>query len=288
MKQILPKLIGRTFNVIATVFPRFSRNTTFQLLCRVKRLPVSEEGRVFFDSGETIWQDVEGYNSVLHRWGEGPRKVLFLHGWMSNSQRWKKYVESMDPELYSCYALDAPAHGDSVGNYLNLEIFRQAYEQAIHTIGDVDVVVGHSFGNLVAGYQYLYDPSVTVKNYIVMGSIEGLNPVLEYCRDLMALSPFMIRNLGKRFNEVLKLPHPEITMRHFFRKVNKPILVIHEESDLITPIEPIREAVSEAKNIKTHYTNGLDHTLKSEEILNLVKDFIEEQSNKEKHVLERI
>jgi len=288
MKQLLPKIIGRTFNLLTPVFPKYTRNRAFDLLCRIKHIPVTETGRKFFDAGETIWMEISGTKTALHRWGKGPANVLFLHGWMSNSQRWKKYVESLDPELYSCYALDAPGHGDSYSNYMNIEIFRQAYEQSVKAIGEVDVVVGHSFGNLVAGYQYLYRPSVAVKSYVVLGSIAGLEPVFEYCREKMDLSPRMINNLGVRFNEVLKLPHSDITMKHFFRKLDKPVFLIHEETDTITPIAPIKEAASEAKNIEFHYTNGLDHTLKSDEILNLVLKSIETQSKTGRHVLERI
>ena len=288
MKQLVPKIIGRIFNVLAPIFPKYTRNRAFDLLCRIKHIPVSESGRKFFDSGETIWLEVAGTKTALHRWGKGPVKVLFLHGWMSNSQRWMRYVESLDPELYSSYALDAPGHGDSYSNYMNIEIYRQAYDQSVQTIGEVDVVVGHSFGNLVVGYQYLYKPSVAVKSYVIMGSIAGLGPIFEYCREMMELSPGMISNLGVRFNEVLKIPHQDINMKHFFRKLDKPVFLIHEETDTITSIGPIKEAASEAKNIKFHYTNGLDHTLKSDEVLKLVLNFIETQSKIGKHVLERI
>jgi pimeloyl-ACP methyl ester carboxylesterase len=274
--------------MLSPIFPKLTRNIAFELLCRVEKIPVREEGQVFFDSGETHWLQIAGYRTALYKWGNGPKKVLFLHGWTSNSQRWKDYVESMDPNEFSCYALDAPGHGTSEGNYLNLEIFREAYEKSLEITGPLDVLIGHSLGNLVAGYQFLHKANTVVKSYVIMGSPSGMEALFDYFEDILGLSPRMLRNLGIKINEVLKIPYESASMEQFFRRLDKPLLLIHEESDAITPIGPIREAAKHALQIETFYTNGLDHTLKSSDVLRKVISFIDKQTKKEEYVLERI
>jgi pimeloyl-ACP methyl ester carboxylesterase len=288
MGKLIPKIIGGLLNILTPIFPKFTRNKAFNLLSRVKRVPISEEGQIFFSKGETHWLKVASYKTALHKWGNGPKKVLFMHGWMSHSQRWKLYVESMDPNKFTCYALDAPGHGASEGNFLNLEIYREAYEETLKFTGPVDVLVSHSFGNLVAAYQFLYEPELPVASYVIMGSPSGMDAIFKYFEDILGVSTRMLRNLSIKINEVLKLPIDEISMRNFFEQLDKPALLIHEESDRITPIAPIKVAASEVKNMETHYTNGLDHTLKSPEILDRVNIFINKQTKKELHVLERI
>lgn len=288
MKKLIPKIIGFFLNVLTPLFPKMTREKAFNLLCYVKMIPISEEGKQFFSKGETQWIDVSGTKTALHKWGGGSKKVLFLHGWMSHSQRWRDYIESLDLTEYTCYALDAPGHGASEGNKLNLEIYREAYEKTLEVTGPISVLVCHSFGNLVAAYQFLWRNDVAVASYIIMGTPSGMDAIFDYFEDTLGLSPQMLKNLALKINEVLKLEYDKVSMANFFRNTDKPILLIHEETDIIAPIVPIKEAVSEGKNIETHYTQGLKHTLKGPEILALVNGFINEQTKIEKHVLERI
>jgi pimeloyl-ACP methyl ester carboxylesterase len=284
MKQIIPKIIGFLLNIFTLIAPRVTRNYAFELLSRVKRVAVSEEGRQFFASGQTHWLNVFNEKTALHQWGFGPKKVLFLHGWMSHSQRWSAYVASLDPAVFTAYALDAPGHGVSKGKKLNLERFREAYVQALKVTGELDTVVCHSFGNLAVIYQYLLDPEVKVKSYVLMGSPSGMEAILNYFIQVFGVSPAMLKNLCVRIDEVLKMPHESINLANFFSKVDQPVLVVHEETDTITPIEPIKQAVLEGNFIETYYTSGLNHTLKDEAVVSKIKNFIVEHSNELAHV----
>ncbi len=288
MKKLMPKIIGFSLNVLTPLFPKMTREKAFNLLCHVQRIPISEQGNLFFSKGKTQWIYVSGTTAALHKWGTGSKKILFLHGWMSHSQRWRDYVESLDLTEFTCYALDAPGHGASKGNKLNLEIYREAYEKTLEVTGPINVLVCHSFGNLVAAYQFLWQNDVAVASYVIMGTPSGMDAIFNYFEEALGLSSRMLKNLALKINEVLKLKYEKVSMVNFFRSIDKPILLIHEETDRITPITPIKEAVSEAKRITTHYTYGLDHTLKSPEVLELVTNFIQRQTKTEADVLERI
>ncbi|NNM07917.1 MAG: alpha/beta hydrolase [Flavobacteriaceae bacterium] len=288
MKKILPKIIGGILNILTPIFPKYTSDFTFNLLSRIKRVPVSEEGQLFFSTGDTTWLQVAGFKTALHRWGTGSKKILFLHGWMSNSQRWRTYIQALDPAEYTCYSLDAPAHGTSDGNYFNLEIYRQAYKASLDITGPIDVLVSHSMGNLTAGYQFLSDRSVGVASYVVMGSPSGIEIVFDYAEETLGLSKRMLKNLKIKTDRVLKVPNRELTMSNFFQHMDKPVFVIHEESDDVTPIAPMKAAVSGCDQIKTLYTSGLDHTLKGPEVLKAVTNFISEQTKDSNYVLERI
>ncbi len=288
MKNNKTKSTIRLLNVLALIFPGLTGRIAFRILSRVRRVPISEEGQLFFSKGETELLEIDGCQTVLHKWGRGPKTVLFLHGWMSHSQRWRNYVAELDPDSYTCYALDAPGHGASDGNSLNLETYRQAYEQTLKITGKVDVLVCHSFGNLTAAYHYLYRPEAAVESYVVMGSPSGLDAIFTYFVEVIGLSPSTMRSLTKKVDKEYRLPHPEIQMEHFFNLVDRPVLVIHEETDTVTPIQPIREAIARNSSIKTLFTEGLDHTLKGPETLKAVTDFIHQQTKEENYVLERV
>lgn len=285
MGETIKKCVGKLLNAGSWILPAYTRELAVKLLSRVPRVPINEMGMSFLNNAKTHWLNIQGVPTALHQWGKGSKKVLFLHGWMSSSPRWKSVIESMDPEFYTAFALDAPAHGMSKGKSLNLEVYRQAYVAALEFTGPVGVVVGHSFGNLVAAYQFLYDPKVAVGSYVVMGAPSGMDAIFGYFVNILSLSPRMISNVSTRVDQVLKIPHQKLSMANFFRLNNRPKLIIHDTNDDITPITPVREALVGQENIDVFFTKGLDHTLKSPEIDARLLQFIEQQTiKKENHV----
>lgn len=266
MKQTITKLLGTFINVTAILFPKWSTNFSFNLFCKVRAVGYSEKGKEFMATATTTFLEVGGHSAVLHRWGNGPKNILFLHGWMSHSQRWQTYIDTLDLNEYSVYALDAPGHGMAKGNHLNLEIYRKAVVQAIEKAGTIDTLLSHSLGGLVVAYSYLFDPALPVKRFVIMGSPSGMDSIFNYFKALLGLSGRAMAHLKEKANSILKIPHDQIYMEHFFRTVTQPILVIHDKSDTITPFKPIQKAVQHKKHIEIVVTEGLKHDLKGEEV----------------------
>ena len=276
MKNLVIKSVGTFVNVTALLFPTWNRNNSFKILSKVQRAGISEKGKAFLSTAEQTSFKVDGQSSVLHRWGNGPKKVLFLHGWLSNSQRWMPYQEKLDLTKHTMYALDAPGHGMSKTNFLNLEMYRQSINEAIETIGAIDTVVCHSFSNTALTYTYLVNPKVNIKKFIVMGSPSGMDAIFQYFEEMLGLSKSAIKILDGKINEILKIRHQEILVKNLLSKAPQPKLVIHDQGDAITPFAPIKAAIKNNTTIKTLITTGLKHDLKGEEVYNRVTEFINE------------
>ena len=288
MKKMIPKILGSYLNLTAPLFPKLSREHAFKILCYVKRTPLSEAGKQFVETANTQFLEVPDSPVALHSWGHGPKNILFLHGWKSHSKRWQPYLAELDPEEYTLYSIDAPAHGFSPGNQLNLEMYRQAVALALEEIGSIDCLIAHSLGSLVTAYTYLENPEIDVKRYVIMGAPEGMQAIFDYFQELLSLSDRTMTNLHKKIEPILKLPAEEITMKNFFEIVQAPTLVIHEKSDMVTPFAPIQQAVQNQKNIETFFTEGQDHNLTEEETLTKIFDYLKSTKIKESYVSERI
>ncbi|MDC7994844.1 alpha/beta hydrolase [Altibacter sp. HG106] len=265
MKNVIPKILGAAISLSTPLFPKWSRERAFDLLCRVKRVPVSEEGRSFLETAHTEVIPSPWIDSTLHRWGSGPKKILFLHGWMSYSYRWKPYIDQLDLTEYTVYALDAPGHGLSEGQSLHIEMYRDATQRALERIGGVDTLVAHSLGSLVTAYARLYQSNLPVARYVIMGAPSGLAAIFDYFQEIVSLSPRALQNLYIKVAAVLKLPREEIHMKGFFEEVTQPVWVVHEASDIITPWAPIHAALPKKKSLRTFITEGQDHNLKAPE-----------------------
>ena len=275
MKQVITKSIGLFLNAAAIIAPIWGARFAFNLLCKVRRAGISEKGKAFFEKAIQHTLLLEKNSAVLHKWGSGPKNILFLHGWESNSQRWLPYYNLLEKEKYTIYALDAPGHGMSKGDKLNLEVFRQAIEASLEHIGPIDTVIGHSLSNTAMGYCYGIRPDVDINKFIVMGAASGMDAVFTYFKEILGLSNRSVANLSKKVNTIFKTPHQEVKLMSFFKKVTQPVLVIHDKNDPVTPFEPIEKALKKHPKINSYITNGLKHDLKAEEVYTKVATFIE-------------
>ncbi|HAH33417.1 MAG TPA: hypothetical protein DCL52_01365 [Flavobacteriaceae bacterium] len=275
MKQLITKSIGFFLNAAAVIAPGWAANFAFNLLCKVRRAGISEKGKAFFEKATQHTLLLEKNTAVLHKWGSGPKNILFLHGWESNSQRWLPYYNMLEKEKYTIYALDAPGHGMSGGDKLNVEVFRQAIEAALARIGPIDTLIGHSLSNTAVGYCYIMNPNVDVKKFIVMGAASGMDAVFTYFKEILGLSIRSVANLSKKVNTIFKIPHQEVKLMSFLDKVTQPVLVIHDKNDAVTPFKPIENVLKKHPKINTYITCGLKHDLKAEEVYAKVIAFID-------------
>ncbi|WP_327019051.1 alpha/beta hydrolase [Croceibacter atlanticus] len=274
MKNFILKILGFIINSTAPVFPSWNREFSFKLLCRVKRVGITEKGEAFFKKSIKHNFEINNQNVVLHKWGTGKKRLFFVHGWMSNSQRWQPYIDQLDLTEYTAYALDAQGHGLSDGNALNFEIYRKAIAASEKHIGHIHTMVCHSLGSMVTAYAFLVNTNLNVSSYVIMGAPSGMDAIFTYFKVMLGLSTKSIQNLLIKVNEVLKLPADRVTMAQFFKLIDKPILVIHETQDKVTPILPIQEGVKQNPDIKTFYTEGLGHNLESDIVVNAVLERI--------------
>ncbi|GGG21547.1 alpha/beta hydrolase [Dokdonia pacifica] len=274
MEKLVLKCIGFYINA-TTIFTKYNQELQFKLLCKVKKPPLKPATKAFFEKGTTILLPTSrGTNVALHHWGTGDKKLLFLHGWTSNSKQWQPYVEQLDLQEYTIYALDAPAHGASEGNHLNVELYRETIQSAVYHIGEVDCAICHSLGSLSTSYQYLLNSKTPIGAYVIMGTPTGIDAILQYSKEMLFLSKKALKNLRNKIDTVLKIPFEEVTLQRFFEKVDVPCLVIHEESDSVTPLAPIKDAIKHLPHIGRKYIQGQNHMLKGQETIDSIKEFL--------------
>ena len=94
-------------------------------------------------------RDVIGHE--LH--GNGPRKVIVLHGWFGDHSIWEPSYRFIDEDLFSFVFIDYRGYGMSramVGDHSIREIARDAVSLADHLGWEQFAVVGHSMGGMAA------------------------------------------------------------------------------------------------------------------------------------------
>lgn len=275
MKKIIPKLIGAYLNTLALLAPTKVGRIGFNIFCTPISPPVKPHHLEFLKTGSMFKFRSNGIELQAYQWGNGPKKIIFLHGWQSHSYRWKKYIEAFSHSEYSIFAFDAPAHGLSTGKYANIPIYSDAIQTFLSKVGPIDFAVTHSMGS-ISTLHALYNHSyLKLGKLVLMGSPGEANDFISFYQKFTGLNDKTFTYIIDYFKKTLKQPPEYFSAPKFATAAHMPGLIIHDEEDDEAPYQHavrIHKAWPQSRLITTQ---GFGHNLRSPEVVALVKEFVE-------------
>lgn len=274
MKKLVPKLIGLWFNVLAWVAPRKAGDDGFHLFSTPPKSQLQGRQRQFLDSAEKMSFLCNGHRIQVYRWGHGPKRVLFLHGWGSHSFRWKNYIEALDQSRFTIYAFDAPAHGNSGGKYLNLPIYSLTLETFLNFFGAMDSIVGHSLGSFTALYTLHRLGMHGVDELVITASPGEATDFVSFYKSVLGLSERSVRIIRNAFDRHVQHFPEFYSAKKFAANLAIPGLIIHDEEDPEAPWPHAAAIHSVWPGSQLITTSGLGHNLRSRTVVEHVVNFI--------------
>jgi len=132
--------------------------------------------------------------------GNGPRHVLFAHGWISSRRMWYDVVGRVDPAAFTLHLLDFRGAGrsDRPDYGHDLEGYAGDLRAAIASIDAPVTVVAHSMGGKIAQYVALAPPENLEKLVLIAPGTPRAYTTSERHRQ-MALDAFGSRVRIERF-----------------------------------------------------------------------------------------
>ncbi|SHH16149.1 Serine aminopeptidase, S33 [Chryseolinea serpens] len=279
MKKIIPKILGVALNLLAWIHPKAAGRRGFLLFCRPFRTPVTDKQKDFFDTADQSTITSEGVNVQVYRWGKGEKKVVFFHGWQSHSYRWKAYIDALPKDAYTIYALDAPGHGRSGGNFLSVPVYGTLIQKFIQDIGGAQTVVGHSLGSFSLIYTFFRNPSLPVDNVILMAPPGEASDFMTFYKDTLRLSNRAMKHIYQYFEQTYKVPPAYFSTKKFAASLSQKGLIIHDEGDDEAPYHYAVKINEVWKKSTLISTQGFGHNLKSPTVVEAVFKFIHESNH---------
>ena len=273
-KKLVIFSLGLYLNVMARIAPRKAAKTGFVIFCRPIRRPVKPHHLEFLNTSTKFTVAYSGKTVQGYRWGTGERKLLLLHGWESHSYWWKSVVTHLPKDQFTIYSIDAPGHGLSAGDYINIPHYSGLIEQLVLMYGPFHGILGHSLGAFSAVYTLHRAPQLPVSKLVVMAAPGEGKEFFAYYQTVLGLSPTAMKIIRDYFIE--KLGHgPEyFSLKAFASTLQLPGLIIHDTEDREAPYAHALEANRVWKNSQLVTTTGLGHNLKSIELIDTVKQFL--------------
>lgn len=275
MNKIIPKLIGVYLNTLAILVPNKVGRIGFNIFCTPISPPVKPHHLEFLKTATMFTFKSNGIDIQAYQWGNGAKKIIFLHGWQSHSYRWKKYMEVFSKEEYAIYAFDAPAHGLSKGKYANIPIYSDAIQVFLNQLGPVDLAVTHSMGSFSILHALYNHSHLKVGKLVLMGSPGEANDFISFYKKFTGLNDKTFAYIIDYFEKTLKRAPDYFSAPKFATAANMPGLIIHDEADDEAPYKHavrIHKAWPQSRLVTTQ---GFGHNLRSPEVVTLVKEFVE-------------
>lgn len=274
MQRILIKILGFILNMLTRLFPPLGGKFIFKLFCLPFSNRVTVRQKSYLDQANIHDIQVNNEKLKLYSWGRGPKKVLFIHGWRSHSFRWRNYIEHLDHDQFTLYALDFPAHGQSEGRSWHVLKAVESIRSTIEHIGLVDSIVAHSVGCFASLYFIQRYPDLQPKQLVMLATAGRLQDFMSEMQRILGLSDQAMHQLYKHTKRFAGQPVEYYRIMNFMDHLRSKVLLIHDESDRDTDVQYSRDFHAAYPDSELHITQGLGHKLNSPEILKKVIDFL--------------
>lgn len=274
MQKVIVYLLSNYLRLVNSISPRLGGKHSFLLFCYPFPLKFKKYQSDFLKTSHFSFLDFEGKRIAQYRWGSGEKVILCLHGWQSNSFRWKKYVKVLDKKKYTMICLDAPAHGRSDGVLFNVPMYARLIQQFLEQ-NKVDSILSHSLGAFSTMYLLSNYPLLSPPKVIALGTPSYADSFIDEFIRVLNLSSKTRRNLVTYFTNYSGLKTNDFDSKLFAKNQKSFGLIVHDINDKEAPFEYAKEMAKIWPKSRFLGTEGFGHKLRDDSVVQEVIKFID-------------
>jgi predicted alpha/beta hydrolase family esterase len=273
---LLTKSIGQSLNLLAIFAPKKAAQKAYELFSEPRKGRLSSERipkTLMEPEKETF--DLDGNSYQTYTWKGNNDIILLVHGWESNSSRWKKMLPYLKQTGKTIIAIDAPAHGFSSGKEFSVPKYTQAIAALIKKIKP-KILIGHSIGGATCiYYQYLYQ-NPAIERLVLLGAPSDLkNLIINYC-SMLGLNSKVQLHLENKFLEKFNFKVDDFSGAKFGSQITTKTLIAHDTNDNVVSVNEAKKLISNWESATFIETQGLGHSMHDEVLYEKIMAFLEE------------
>ena len=273
LKTLLARAYGQYFNLVALFSPGAAAKLAFNTFAKVRKGRVQPRQQPFLDQARHTQETVAGHVIQTYQWaGDGPR-VLLIHGWESNSFRWRNLIAVLREQGFHVIAFDAPAHGYSSGKILHVPLYTECVEHMVQAF-DPKFIIGHSVGGMTALYHAHRHPNESVEKVVTIGSPAEFGEIVASYQRMLGFNDLVLRAFDALVYEEFGYHVHEFATPRFVKGNPKKGLLLHDREDRIAPFHASQKVHDAWEDSVLVPTVGLGHSMHQEEINRRIVDFL--------------
>ena len=223
---------------------------------------------------------IENINKEIEvlSYGYSRKKVLLVHGWCGRSTQLYAFADKLLENGYMVISFDGPAHGRSTGKTTMMPEFLETIKKINTTFGPFEADIGHSFG---ATSLYIATSNfLSIKSFIAIGSGDKISDIILNFAKNLGLKKRSAQLIQSRLEKKWNIKVDDSSSSTVAKKINIPLLVIHDVTDGDVPVSCAYEIRKNLKKGSLLITNKLGHTkiLRNENVILKSIDFIKQNA----------
>ena len=271
---LLTKAVGTYINLLIYVFPNKAIQTAHSHFSEPKKGKITVDNLPKTLQTATLETIVDNENIIQTYIWKGNDTIIFLiHGWESNSSRWKKMLPYLIESGSTVIAIDGPGQGLSSGK----EFTVPKYAEFIDIVAkkyQPQYLIGHSLGGKSSlYYQYKYQ-NLSLQKMVILGAPSDFLLILNNFITLLSLNKKVAKALENKYTKVLNLDLKEFASKQFASKIEVKGFLAHDIDDTIVLFSEGQKIADSWQDVQFEHTKGLGHKLHDADLYEKVGKFL--------------
>lgn len=272
--KILPLFYGKLFNFMVVFDKKATARMAFQVFCTIRKGKVLPIQKSFLDSAKHELENVGEHQIQSYQWHGNKETVLLLHGWESNSYRWKNLIQKLKSKGFNVIAFDAPAHGYSSGKILHVPLYSEVTRYFLDKF-QPHYVVAHSVGGMNILYTHYRNQNSSVKKIVTIGSPCEFSQFMDHYQNLLQFNDRVREAMNQRLKEWFDFYFHEFSSARFVKNNTIKGLLLHDEEDKQVPVSASQKVHAHWKGSQLITTRGLGHSMHQDSVSDKIIEFLE-------------
>lgn len=272
------RLMQFGFGTLGRVFPKAFANVAFHFFISPRNRAKHKISDAILEQA-TVSEMLVGKDMLkVYEWGSGEKTVLLVHGWESRGTALRSFIPKLLENGFRVVAFDAPAHGDSTGEKVDVVTYSTAVKALYQKSENVEAIICHSFGGASVMYAMTQlDPTMYLNKFVMIGTPSRIFYPIENALNTMNAPTQVRKHFIGKIEKITGVKLSEFTIEKLSTtlKIEKA-LIVHDQQDEQVDFAEAEKIVKHWKNAELQVTDGFGHFLlmKNPAVIERVVDFI--------------
>ncbi len=278
MKQFLffitTKSYGAYINLLCYIAPKKATLIAYSLFSQPRKGKLNPKQLPSFliDAKRETFKN-NGTQFQTYIWKGDEKNIILLHGWESNTMRWKKIIPHLKTTGHTIIAIDAPAHGLSEGKEFNVVGFANSINIVAQKYSP-NFIIGHSIGGKASLYYQATYQNQAVEKIVLLGAPSDYSIIFKNYIQLLSLNKRMEKLIHQLYWDRFQIKVADFSSQNYAPSIQINGLLIHDIDDTIVHYCESQKINQFWKNSILETTEGFGHSLQNKVIYKKIIDFL--------------
>ena len=271
---LLTKSIGSYINILSFIAPNKATRMAHGYFSEPRKgqITIDKLPKTLKDSQlESIYHEKDVIQTYI--WKGNDTVIFLIHGWESNSSRWKKLLPYLKSSGSTIIAIDGPGQGLSSGKEFTIPKYAEFIDIAAKKYRP-SIIIGHSMGGKTSlYYQYKYQ-NTDIQKMVILGAPSDFTIILKNFTSLLSLNKKVAQALKNKYTQILNLNLEHFASKQFVTKIDVKGFLVHDIEDQVVLFDEGEKIAEYWKDVQFIATKGLGHKLHDDNLYRKLYKFL--------------